>query len=46
MLVPKYAFDVRDSGNEWLYFKRIATGSSYSFQEDKFSFTKLTFQGN
>ncbi|KAF3385731.1 Mitogen-activated protein kinase 12 [Talaromyces pinophilus] len=44
MLVPKYAFDVRDSGNEWLYFKRIATGSSYSFQEDKFSFTKLTFQ--
>lgn len=46
MLVPKYAFDIRDSANESLYFKRTAIGSVYSFQDDKFTFTKLTFQGN
>jgi hypothetical protein len=46
MLVPKYVFDMRDTADEWLFFKRIATGSSYSFQDDKFSFSRLTLQGN
>jgi len=46
MLVPKYVFNMQDSAREWLYFKRIAADSSYSLQDDKFSFTKLTFQGN
>lgn len=46
MLVPRYAFDLRDPAQEWLFFKRIATCSGFSFQDDKFSFSTLTSQGN
>lgn len=44
MLVPRYAFTMRDPAEEWLLFKGVTTSSAYCFEDDKFSFP--TFEGN